>query len=81
MFELMMVLALSGLNGAQSQTAGFQPCIWPKCSKPVLTAEIQPCIWPKCSKTEILPALDVTRWHANAAGDDIEICLWPNKCA
>lgn len=73
MIHILMMVALSSMN-APVQTAGIQPCVWPKCSKaqPVI-AQIQTCIWPKCEKTDLLAAL---------TGDsDIEVCVWPKKCA
>jgi len=51
MINLLMLLALTPANSPI--VADIQPCIWPKCVKPVEVVQFQPCIWPKCAKDEL----------------------------
>jgi hypothetical protein len=78
MLQAILILALSSVN-VPTKTAQIQPCIWPKCEKPVIVAQIQPCIWPKCSKPEnVLASLPPANPFQLGA---IEPCVWPKKCA
>jgi len=72
MIEAFLVLALSQFN-VPHKTANIQPCVWPRCVKPVEVATIQPCVWPRCSKAQPLVA--------SLGETDVESCVWPKKCA
>lgn len=71
MIELILLVTLTPVNPISTQTAQFQPCVWPnKCAvaAPVQTAQFQPCVWPnKCAKTAPVVA-------------QFETCVWPKKC-
>ncbi|MFH1724701.1 MAG: hypothetical protein ABII00_08770 [Elusimicrobiota bacterium] len=74
MLELVLMLSLTSVFQAETQTAQFKPCIFPnKCSSQTMiqTAAVRPCIWPNTCGDSARPLPVLVK---------VRPCVWPNSC-
>ncbi|MBI3289344.1 MAG: hypothetical protein HYZ74_07480 [Elusimicrobia bacterium] len=69
MINLILTLSLFNAQPAATQTAQFQPCVWPNRCASVAALPVMPCVWPNRCVNEDVAARPITT------------CVWPNHCA
>jgi hypothetical protein len=77
-----ILLSLSLVPAAATQTAQVRPCVWPNVcttvSAPEAVAQFRPCVWPNVCKTEAAAPILVIAPAAEVA--QFTTCVFPRKC-
>ena len=77
----LIILSLSLVPAATSQTAQFRPCVWPNVCKtqpaPEAVAQFRPCVWPNVCKNDAAAPIVVIE-AAEVA--QFTTCVYPRKC-
>jgi hypothetical protein len=76
-----ILLSLSLVPAATTQTAQVRPCVWPNVCKTEApaVAQFRPCVWPNvCKTTPAVPADASSVISAEVA--QFTTCVYPRKC-
>jgi hypothetical protein len=75
-----ILLSLTLVPAATSQTAQFRPCVWPNVCKTEApaVAQFRPCVWPNVCKTETAAPILVIAPVQEVA--QFTTCVYPRKC-
>ncbi len=75
-----ILLSLSLVPAATTQTAQFRPCVWPNVCTTVEApvAQFRPCVWPNVCKNEA-PAVPAETFSVIEVAQ-FTTCVYPRKC-